>query len=215
MKRRSSYCLYSYFMDFRNALSCTWTKNAHCAPHGPSVGIGPQKVLELPVSSSSIVNLKVDVGDVTIIGTDSNQLNARMTIECPGLDSRCANRLADLDWVSSMTGEQLTLTTNKYSAFRLSAVRYRDAGIITRIEIPKVKQVSIEMMAVEIDRRAGARYQYSLLGVQIEAERFSAIHHATCGNQPHRSSSHANKAEILLPWHVPPWVPGHSPRKAS
>ena len=129
--------------------------NTHCASeyHGPGVVIGPQRTLELPVAASSVVNVKLDVGDVTIIGTDSDRLNAKLTVECPGLESRCANRLADLDWVAVTTGEQLTLTTNGHSAFRLSSLRYRDAGITARIEIPKVKQVNVEMLAGDADIR--------------------------------------------------------------
>jgi len=130
--------------------SCILVTNCASEYDGHGVVIGPEKTLEIPVSSSSILGIKLDVGEVTIIGTDSDQLTAKIIVECPGLDSRCANRLADLDWVSAMTGEQLTLMTNKHSTSRLSSLRYREARITTRIEIPKVTQVNLEMRAGDL-----------------------------------------------------------------
>lgn len=126
---------------------CALMANCVSEYHGPGTVIGQPRILQLPVSSSTTLDIKLDVGDVTVVSTNSNQLSAEMIIKCPGIDSRCAKRLADLDWVSAITGEQLTLMTNRHSASKLSSLRYRDAEITIRIEIPKVKQVNIEMVA--------------------------------------------------------------------
>jgi len=132
---------------------CTLSLASSCVTvyQGDKVAIGEPRILRLDVSPSDTLDFRFDVGEVTITGTDDEKMRAKMIVKCPEFDNKCAKHMADIDFVSSTSAEGFSLSTNKHSAFKLSSFKFKNATIITRIEIPIVRQVNIQMTAGELD----------------------------------------------------------------
>ena len=110
------------------------------------VVVGPERTIDIPVTSSTIVDLRIPVGDVRIEGTSGARLSAGMEVKCPDLDSACARRLGELQFVTDFHNDRLVLRTNKNSS-----MKYRSGQVTTTIYIPQVSKVNVNMTAGDLN----------------------------------------------------------------
>jgi hypothetical protein len=110
-----------------------------------NVRVGSIKEIELMISNDTVIDLDVFAGNVHIESSPDEQLRAEMTAECPSRNDECAERMADLDFVSLTKGKHLTLRTN-----RDSFLQHYNAALRVKFYIPKSKQLNVKMDAGEL-----------------------------------------------------------------
>ena len=108
--------------------------------------IGPERTIDLPVTSETVVDLRIPAGDVHIEGTSGDRLTAEIVVRCPDEESGCAKRLRDLQFVTDFVGDRLVLKTN-----RNSSMKYRSGQITTKVRIPEVSKVNVNMTAGDLN----------------------------------------------------------------
>jgi hypothetical protein len=108
--------------------------------------VGPERSIDLPVTADTVIDLRIPVGDVHIEGVAGNRLTAEMVVKCPDLESACAKRLGELQFVTDLEGDQLTLKTNKNSS-----MKYRSGQVTTHIRIPTVAKLNVDMFAGDLN----------------------------------------------------------------
>jgi len=110
-----------------------------------NVRVGPSKEIKLTITEETIIDLNITTGDVIIESSLGNQFRAEMTVECPGLNSQCAKKMAGLEFVQFSEGEHLSLATN-----RDSFVQHYNANLKMNIFVPKSHRLNINMDAGEL-----------------------------------------------------------------
>ena len=108
--------------------------------------VGPERTIDVPVTPETVVNLRIPVGDVHIEGASGDRLTAEIVVKCPDLESGCATRLGDLQFVTDYEGDRLMLRTN-----RNSSMKYRSGQVTTTIRIPDVSKVNVNMTAGDLN----------------------------------------------------------------
>ncbi|MBA6338421.1 DUF4097 family beta strand repeat protein [Colwellia sp. BRX8-7] len=107
-----------------------------------NVRVGPTQEINLTIIEDIVIDLNITAGDVVIESSPGDQLRAEMTVECPGINSKCAKRMTGLKFVSLTEGKHLTLKTNKDSLFQSY-----NANLSVKLFIPKSKQLNVNMDA--------------------------------------------------------------------
>lgn len=112
------------------------------------VQIGPTHEISLTVPHNAHLRLDLPVGEVQVVGTDGDELRARMQIECKSSKGRCAKRAGRASLTSESDGAYLTLaaTPEGMNAYKGSNVR------IT-VEVPRSDTLEVEFGAGELEVR--------------------------------------------------------------
>ncbi|MGK0409655.1 MAG: hypothetical protein ACJASB_001811 [Shewanella psychromarinicola] len=121
------------------------TSSCAVVDNSPNVRVGPEKEIDLNISEDTIIDLNIFAGEVVIESSPDQQLRAEMTVECPGIKSKCAKRMSGLEFVSFGEDKHLTLTTN-----RDSFMQDYNATLKLRLLIPKSEQLNINLDAGEL-----------------------------------------------------------------
>jgi len=108
----------------------------------PNVKVGPIQEIDLTIAKDTIIDLNITAGEVVIESSPGEQLRAEMTVECPGINSECAKRMAGLEFVSSIKDKHLKMSTNRNSFFQ----NY-NANLSVKFFVPKSQQLNIGMDA--------------------------------------------------------------------
>jgi len=109
------------------------------------VKIGQAKEMALTLSEDAVIELNITAGDISIEKSPNDKLTAEMTVECPSINSKCAKRMAGIEFVKRLEGNNLTLTTNRDSLFQ-----QHDANLKMKFFIPKSQQLNINMDAGDL-----------------------------------------------------------------
>lgn len=111
----------------------------------PDVRVGPIHEINLAITEDTVIDLSIVAGDVVIENISGDQFKAEMTVECPGINSKCAKRMKGLEFVSFVEGKHITLTTN-----RDSFLQHYNAKLSVKVFVPKSQQLNIDMAAGEL-----------------------------------------------------------------
>jgi hypothetical protein len=110
------------------------------------VVVGPDRTIDVPVTGNSVIDLRIPVGDVRIEGTSGDRLTAEMEVKCPDLESACAKRLGELQFITDYKNDRLVLRTNKNSS-----MKFRSGQVTTTVRIPEVRKVNVNMTAGDLN----------------------------------------------------------------
>ena len=122
---------------------CTTSCSSVVIPQ--NVRVGSIKEIELVITNETIIDLNIFAGNAHLENISNEQLRAEMTAECPSRNDECAERMADLDFVSLLKGKYLTLSTNRDSFFQ-----HYNATLNVKLFVPKSQQLNINMDAGEL-----------------------------------------------------------------
>ncbi|MEO0424132.1 MAG: hypothetical protein AAF184_17470 [Pseudomonadota bacterium] len=110
--------------------------------------IGPTHEVSMAVPDGAHLRLDLPVGQVDVVGTDGDELRARMQIECKANKRRCAKRAERATLSTISNGNTLTLLASPEG---MNA--YKGAQVRITVEVPRSETLEVEFGAGELDVR--------------------------------------------------------------
>lgn len=108
--------------------------------------LGEPRVIERDIAPDTRLEIRIPAGDLDISAAATDgRLRAEARVRCPDLQSKCAKRLADLDFVLEEHDGRLKLGFNHNSSWS-----FREGEIRVRVELPPTQSLLLDVTGGDV-----------------------------------------------------------------
>lgn len=108
--------------------------------------LGDPRVVERDIAPDTHLEIRIPAGDLDISAASTDgRLRAEARVRCPDLESKCAKRLADLDFVLEEHDGRLRLGFNHNASWS-----FREGEIRVRIEVPPTQSLLLDVTGGDV-----------------------------------------------------------------
>ncbi len=111
-------------------------------PDAPKIGVTGPAPLRVDVDTGAMVILNLPNGEAVVTADDIDFAEAEIEVRCPADASRCADRAADLKWITERGNDELSLGLSRNPG--------KGANVIVRLRVPRDRPMRIAMKYGEL-----------------------------------------------------------------
>ncbi len=104
------------------------------------------KTVTQAVEPATPIWLRIPAGDVTVSQSTDQTLSAELMVMCPSRNSRCAEKMHDLDLALETDEDGVHLGLSKNRAFS-----FRNSSAVVRVAVPQDHPLHIDVTAGDVD----------------------------------------------------------------
>ncbi|GJM08297.1 MAG: hypothetical protein DHS20C11_05730 [Lysobacteraceae bacterium] len=108
--------------------------------------LGEPRIVERDIAPDTRLEIRIPAGDLDISAASTDgRLRAEARVRCPDLESKCAKRLADLDFVLEQRDGRLKLGFNHNSSWS-----FREGEIRVRVDVPPTQSLLLDVTGGDV-----------------------------------------------------------------
>lgn len=133
------------------ALACTTLLAAGIGMSGMAnaeEGDTVTSAIELTIPAEARLRIDIPVGELRLVGTDGDQLQAVMSLSCRSSNKRCAERAEAARFVQEIDGQDVTLGVEPDGMGD-----YNDTSMVVEIAVPAAESLALKFGAGELELR--------------------------------------------------------------
>ncbi len=105
-----------------------------------------EKLDSFDTGDAESVQINVAVGEIEIIGTDSDTINAKIELSCKKVNAKCERLREKLAWRVDQNNHQITLHLDPSGK-----TTYNNVNVHILLEVPKNKELDLKVNVGDID----------------------------------------------------------------